>query len=251
LINCIQSTYKETAERLETLLANRMITYDLLWILFKPGQKICATCRGTGKPRSLTYDFGEERRTQQGMEYFELTGRYFDFDGRVFGEVEDKIQLMKFRGALLISKLAAFPLEYHPTRETMELHLRECGLRFVDMMATHHCYYQGVAFFEQKDRTIRQVPVDGRVIVDAYMFQKVNPCYPKLQDRISVLDMWRGTSSDEFTERVKCSGKHPGELSDDDLLVCTPTVLGFSLGDKFWGKIRHQPFEQNTDSIYR
>ena len=27
-----------------------------------------------------------------------------------------------------------------------------------------------------------------------------------------------------------------GDLNDDDLLICSPTILGFSLSDKFWGE---------------
>jgi hypothetical protein len=239
LINCIKSTYKETMERLDALLAKDMITYDLLWALFKPGERICTVCRGTGKPRSLVYNSGEEKKAKQGVEYFQLAGHYFDFDGEVFGEVGDTVCINKFHGAVPLTKLAAFPLQYHPTREAMETHLRDCGVAFTEMMAGRHCHYRGVAFFEEKDGTISRMPVDGRIIVDASQFQKVNPGYPRLQDKVAVLDIFSGTSTDHFSERVKCTGKHPSELSEDDLLVCAPTVLGFSLSDKFWGEISH------------
>ncbi|EDN06485.1 predicted protein [Histoplasma mississippiense (nom. inval.)] len=235
LIDCIKRAYRETTERLQALLAECTITYDLLWALFKPGQPICTSCRGSGKPRSLIYDSSENKKTKQGVEYFELTGRYFDFDGEVFGEVESRVSIFKFHGAVPISKLAAFPLQYHPTREAMEKHLRKCGQRFIKMMASHHCHYQGVAFFEGKDG-IRQQTVDGRIMVDASRFRKVNPGYPKLQDRIAVIDVWGGTATDDFRERVKCTGKSPDKLTGDELLVCSPTVLGFSLGNKFWGE---------------
>ncbi|OJD12102.1 hypothetical protein AJ78_07251 [Emergomyces pasteurianus Ep9510] len=235
LIDCLKRAYRETRERLQALLAERTITYDLLWALFKPGQLICTSCRGPGKPRSLIYDFGENKKARQDVEYFELTGRYFDFDGEVFGEVGTKVSIFKFHGAMPITKLAVFPLQYHPTREVMEKYLRESGQRFIKMMGSPHCHYHGVAFFEGKDG-IRKQTVNGRVMVDASRFRKVNPGYPKLQDRIAVLDMFNDSESDDFIERVKCTGKSPSELTEDDLLVCSPTVLGFSFGNKFWAE---------------
>ncbi|EQL37999.1 hypothetical protein BDFG_01016 [Blastomyces dermatitidis ATCC 26199] len=192
LIDCIESTYTESSQRLEALCAQQMITYDLLKFLFKPEEIICAACPGTGKPRALIYDFGKEKETRQGIKYFELSCRYIDFDGRVFEEVQDELSIFKFHGAIPISKLSASPLQYHPQKDTIERYLRR--------------------------------------------FQEVNPGYPKLQNRVSCIDLFNGTASDRFEERVKCTDKRPGELSENDLLVCTPTVLGFSLGDKFWGE---------------
>ena len=38
------------------------------------------------------------------------------------------------------------------------------------------------------------------------------------------------------SERVKCIGFDLGDLNKDNLLICSPTVLAFSLSDKFWGE---------------
>ena len=35
---------------------------------------------------------------------------------------------------------------------------------------------------------------------------------------------------------VKSDGIKPAELTEDDLLICCPTVLGFSFGEKQWGE---------------
>ncbi|KAL2380542.1 hypothetical protein RJZ90_004516 [Blastomyces dermatitidis] len=236
LIDCIESTYTESSQRLEALCAQQMITYDLLKFLFKPEEIICAACPGTGKPRALIYDFGKEKETRQGIKYFELSCRYIDFDGRVFEEVQDELSIFKFHGAIPISKLSAFPLQYHPQKDTIERYLRRCGKTFTETLSSHHCQYHGVSFIRKKDGSIAHVPVNGRIMIDACRFQEVNPGYPKLQNRVSCIDLFNGTASDRFEERVKCTDKRPGELSENDLLVCTPTVLGFSLGDKFWGE---------------
>jgi len=33
--------------------------------------------------------------------------------------------------------------------------------------------------------------------------------------------------------KVKSNGKEPTELKNDNLLICSPIILGFSLNDKF------------------
>jgi hypothetical protein len=56
-------------------------------------------CSGSGKLRCLRYDRAEEKKTDQGVEYFELQCQYLDFDGKVFGTVLAKLTIEKFRGA--------------------------------------------------------------------------------------------------------------------------------------------------------
>lgn len=241
LIHTINNTYNSTTERLTALLADGKITYDLLWALFKANSHVFTTCRGSRKPRSVKYDFGEEKKTNQGVKYFELQCRYFDFDGKVFGEVADRLAIEKFHGAKQIDTLNAFPLEYHPAREKVKEHLTTCGQKFVSMMGSHHRYYQGNAFFQEPNGLIR-VPVNSRIMIDADLFRKSNPSYPRLftkkADGVAIdLGLW-GTSStsQSDSERVKSNGIDPGEMKEEDLLIYSPTLLGFSLGDKFWGE---------------
>ncbi|OJD27687.1 hypothetical protein ACJ73_00915 [Blastomyces percursus] len=58
----------------------------------------------------------------------------------------------------------------------------------------------------------------------------------RLQNKISVFDVWSGESYDNFTDKVMFTNKGPSDLSDDDLLISPPTVLGFGLDDKLWGE---------------
>jgi len=36
--------------------------------------------------------------------------------------------------------------------------------------------------------------------------------------------------------KVKSNSKEPTELNNNNLLICSPTILGFSLNNKFWYK---------------
>ena len=72
LIGTIKDRYRPTTERLIPLLEEGKITYNLLWALFKANSHLVSTCPGSGKLRCLRYDMGEEKKTDQGVEYFEL-----------------------------------------------------------------------------------------------------------------------------------------------------------------------------------
>jgi hypothetical protein len=249
LVDYLRITYAGTAGHLASLFENHEITYDLLWALFKPNAHVYTTCPGTGKPRCVRYDFGQEKMNDQGLKYFELEYRYLDFDGKVFGEVTESLQIDKFRGVRRINTLNAFPLEYHPAREDMKKHLIACGRKFATSMDSHHCQYQGIAFFEQ-NRHLAQVPVDGRIMIDANLFRKINPNYPRFRNKKPIctdfefdVGLLIGSSADQsHSSKVRSNGKEPSEMSEDELLTCCPTLLGFSLSHKFWGK-SSQPYK--------
>jgi hypothetical protein len=179
LIHTIKDTYKSTTERFTELLADGMITYNLLWILFKSNSHIFTICRASRKPRCLKYDFGEEKKTTQGIKYFELQYRSLDFDGNVFGRVTEKLIIEKFRGAKRIDALDVFPLKHHPTPKKIKKHLTARSRKFVSIKDSDHFYYESNAFFEKPKELIR-IPVKSRIMIDADLFRKTNPSYPRL-----------------------------------------------------------------------
>lgn len=232
MILTIEDSYRDTIERLTQLLDDDKITYDLLWALFRANDHVITTCPGSGKPRCLRYDLGEEKKTDQGLEYFELQCRYFDFDGKVFGEVTEMLSIPKFRGSRPITALEHFPLRFHPALDDIRDQLTACGRKFVEMMGRQHRYYDGQAFFQSSSGPIR-IPVKSRIMVDPELFRKTNPNYPRLFTKKSDGNIFCGKS---LSERVKSNGLNPDDLEGDDWLILSPTVLGFSLDNKFWGE---------------
>ncbi|SLM38773.1 hypothetical protein LPUS_09104 [Lasallia pustulata] len=81
------------------------------------------------------------------------------------------------------------------------------GQRFANLIGLHHQHYDGHAFFQRKDGIVR-LPVDSRIV-------------------------------------VMSKGVAPGDLDKDALLICAPTVLAFSLGDKFWGEAHANMIHDN------
>jgi hypothetical protein len=84
------------------------------------------------------------------------------------------------------------------------------------------------------------VSVNSRIIVDPVLFRKYNLNYTKP----SIDKLRKHTNSDIYAfnisilgekklNKVKSNSKEPAELKIDDLLICSPTILGFSLDNKF------------------
>jgi hypothetical protein len=230
--------------RLNTLLEKREITYDLLWALFKPNAIVYTTCVSTGKPRCVKYDFGEERKQINRVDYFHIRCYYLDSDGKVFGEVPTALGIEKFRETRGINSLGVFPLLYHQKEKETRAYLDKSGRKFLKLMNVHYCQYQGVAFYMKKTHPVKLF-INSRIIVDVAYFQEANLNYAKASidesnKASSSSDGWTLFSSDDDSEKssdaVKSNGMEPLDVKGDDLLICSPTVLGFSLGNKLWGK---------------
>jgi hypothetical protein len=245
LIEHIQTTYAPTTHRLFSLQESKEITYDLLCALFKPGALVYTTCFGTKKPRCVIYDSGEEKKLESGVKYYHMECRYLDFDGKVFGTVSIHLGISKFHGTKRINTLEAFPLQYHSNENAIRTNLSKCGRKFVSLMGTHHRHCCGEAFFMHDGDTVR-FPVNSRIMIDAAFFRKVNPNYsrPRITERAGLkinaaIDGYFtfSQSGSDPDDPIQSYGKGLEEMTEDDLLICCPTVLGFSLNDKRWGEI--------------
>jgi hypothetical protein len=241
LIRYISESYTATSQRLTPLLEHGEISYDLLPFLFKPNDPVYTTCFGTGKPRCVKYDAGEAKTRSNGEKYYQLDCRYFDFDGKIVGEVSTSIDIPKFRGYVHINRLNAFPLSYHSASSQIRAELIDCGRRFLSLCGTYHRHCCGNAFLINKDKLVK-VSVDSRVMIDASFFREMNPNYarPKVDgssSAIGCIDFFGGLStSTESTEKVRYADLEANELELADLLFCCPTVPGFSFTDKLWCK---------------
>ena len=246
LVNYIRDAYASTKQRLVSLQDSGEITFDLLWTLFKPNELVYGKCYGTDKRRCMRFKSGEVKKDDEGDEYFRVEGWYLDFDGKTFGEAVTAAGIWTFQGSQPIHSLRCFPLKYHPNAEEEKRELANRGRKCISLIGTHHRQHKGKAFYMEKGKPTK-LSVDGRIIVDPVLFREYNPNYTKP----SIDELRKHTNSDMYVfdfaklfdnpaekklDKVKSNGKDPAELKNDDLLICSPTVLGFSLNDKFWCK---------------
>lgn len=241
LIDHIHLSYKETEVRLASLLKTGEITYDLLPFLFKPNGLVYTTCRGTKKPRCIRFESGEAKTSTTGVDYFHIKGKYLEFDGKVLGKAPIETAILGFYGSRTINSLEAFPLQYHEAEERMRETLVKCGRKFYfSLIGTQHRHYRGKAFQMKKNKPI-EIFINSRIMVDAAMFQEINPNYTRLSifKSANSVELWLigdTASSNKLDESAIESSINLDALTDEDLLICSPTVLGFSLTDKLWCK---------------
>ena len=250
LIGYLQQAYETTIAQLHPLLKHGEIIYELLWALFKPNEILYTTCFGTHKDRGVVFDHGEEKEDNFKRKYYNLSCRYRDYNGTVFGETTIDLQISKFAGSRRIETLTTFPFAYHPRRPAVEAELVECGQKFVKLMGTHHCHCKGSGFYMTKDGPFH-MQIDSRIMVDAAFFREMNPNYsrPKIDTAGEIrpdppqecVDLFDGTVTTKVSphDQITESSLDPSAMTKDELLVCCPTVLAFNFKDKFWRMLSH------------
>jgi hypothetical protein len=268
LVDYLKSAYADTTQNMLSLLSTGSITYELLWALFKPNALVYTTCSGTHKPRCVRYNFGEEKKTIAGTKYWSLNCCYLDFNGEDVGLFPIELKIAKFRGAKPIDALTAFPLQYHTETTRVRANLLRCGRKFMRLRGAHYYYCNGSAFYMRDGEPV-EVRIDGRIMVDAAGFRKMNPNYFKPTvidlnfahgfDISAYIEPFGYASSDEDSSEASSddasiatsfdlASESPynqpegsilerAEMPDEYLLICCPTVPGFTLKDKLWGKI--------------
>ncbi|XTI91278.1 hypothetical protein V2W45_1459734 [Cenococcum geophilum] len=178
---------------------------------------------------------GEEYLT--GTKYWSLGCSYLDFNGEDLGWLPIELKIAKFRGIKHINALEAFPLQYHAEATTVRADLLECGRKFMSLRGTHHRYCNGSAFYVRDGQQV-EVRIDSRIMVDAAYFRKMNPNYFRptvldLDHRFDFSASWDPLDH-ESSDEASSSVVGQAETTDELLLICCPTVLGFSLKDKMW-----------------
>ena len=166
----------------------------------------------------------------------------------MFGEVPIDTGILKFRGSKPINSLDIFPLQYHENVDQVRAELVKCGQKFGSLKSVGHLQYSGTAF-----QVVRGEPVatsiSSRIMVDAAQFRKINPNYarPSLiraansrRHDSNSIELWfdddGGPPPPPREAQVKVDDVEVDMQDEENLIICSPTVLGYSLNDKLWRK---------------
>lgn len=151
-----------------------------------------------------------------GVKYFYLECHYVDFDCKEFGETSIEIAILKFLGTKMIDSLNAFPLEYHPNKIQVKVNLVKCGQKFVSLTGVYH----RCGLFPRGQPQPHQA-----------FYQSVGQT---IFIRRGLDHFWEWWSSEE---PIRSTQEQEQGSRRDDLILCSPTVLGFSYGNKLWGQL--------------
>ncbi|KMU73626.1 hypothetical protein CISG_10211 [Coccidioides immitis RMSCC 3703] len=201
--------------------------------------------RRVEKPQCIIFDAGEQA-TEKGVRYYKLECQYLDYDGRNFGETGIELDIVEFHGSKPIHTLDAFPLHHHPDHTQVHNNLIECGHIFREVTSQASGSNSGIHFqhckssaFIIKDREVIKMNINSQVAIDPAFFCEMEPNYR----RPRIYESWKnllaygiisfGTDQHhKDLERLKSNRKEVQEMTDDDLLICCPTLHCFSFSNK-------------------
>ncbi|KAI0752500.1 P-loop containing nucleoside triphosphate hydrolase protein [Daedaleopsis nitida] len=191
--------------------------------------------------------------------------------GKTYGRVQSRMFVSFFKGTVKINSLDVYPIEYHPNAGQLEMALLARGRKWVSLRGIHHMQYNGSATF-----TLSAVPgckksirynVKSRVMIDRGSFRRLNPNYemPVVKSEMPAYNPgpdqygnylptpppipYNPISTFQARSRLP---RETTELTEDELLLTSPIVYGFSLSDKTWLEfnIEHvQPIVWNDDAF--
>jgi hypothetical protein len=187
----------------------------------------------------VVFDTAEET-TQKDVTYLKLECHYLDHDDHEFGEVGIELGIVKFRGRKPIHTLEAFPLQYHPNRQQVTQNLVERGRKFGQVIGRssmiQHC--NGKAFIMKNGKPL-VLSINSRVAINAALFREMMPNYrrPRVSDCWEDRSIFHSISLTEEErrkklEKFKANGKDQYSITDDEYLICCPTVRCFSFSEK-------------------
>ncbi|EMD36673.1 hypothetical protein CERSUDRAFT_114625 [Gelatoporia subvermispora B] len=166
------------------------------------------------------------------------------------------LDIQMFKGAKKIADLPIYPIQYYAGPDGVDglkKRLIARGKKWMEMAGgMHHVNYRGIAVRWKPDiSTYIKYSINSRIMIDRKLFASMNPNYVWMNTVTKTLS---GQEIDRHALRTNLSpsSDKQNQLTDDELLLTTPLVYGFSLGDKQWLEfaIEHvDPIVWNDDAF--
>ncbi|KKA23716.1 AAA family ATPase [Rasamsonia emersonii CBS 393.64] len=206
LVKYLDTDYAETKKTLYPLLESNMITFDLLWALFKPNTIAYTSTYGNAdEPRAFKIEYVSKESSFMKGQWYVIEGRYLEYDGKSFGMGTMAAEVESFKGARKITSLACYPLKYHREADELRAKLIERGKKFVALRGMNYRFHKGMAFFKKK-RSIIKVNINGRVMIDPALHRRINPNYPISTVRPKDPDILNSSSDEDDSDVGGCCG---------------------------------------------
>jgi len=127
----------------------RMVSYPLLWTLFRPEEVIIA--QGDHFDECYTVDTCEYvPEVRQGTDddltpYFKIEAKRWDYNGTRFGMCGEKLKIREFPTPVKIDTLMVYPIRFHKKEDTESLKERliQRGRKWRGILEKTHMHYNG------------------------------------------------------------------------------------------------------------
>ena len=126
----------------DDFILNGVITFQTVWMILEPGTIVFSY--KDGQPCAAKFNSGSYGSNRCGN-YYNLNCQIIDWDGEAFGLGGESFCVWEWEGTKKITKLSAYPLEYHPNLTKVKQELTARGKAFSDLSGYHYKNYQGIA----------------------------------------------------------------------------------------------------------
>jgi len=272
LTSTLSTDYRSTISKINRLTQHGEITFDLLYAILVPRTLFVASCAITGRPRLFKLT-SFTRTTVNGLPVYQLMCESVDtlhqLDTVSVGRVQTVILLKHFRGTAPIRSLDVFPLKYHSDEAGLREMLLNRGKKWIGLNGVHHKQYSGVAALKLGDKIVKH-NVKGRIMVDGATFRRLNPNYqfpvpvpskaeqeavqrqmnpgdypyePPVPYQPMMVPQYTSTgqlvvpgfgNASLVQSRKATDITGNADVPEEDLLLASTVVFGFSLSDKMW-----------------
>ena len=142
LYRTMEAELKDDLKAREDFIVNKVITWDTAWMIFEPGTVVLG--QKEKQDCAFRLNCGSYVETRCGNA-FALDCEQIDWDGEHFGFASHRLLIYTFQGTSPITRLSAYPLEYHRDLIKTKRELIERGRAFEHLSGYHYKHYKGVA----------------------------------------------------------------------------------------------------------
>ena len=204
LLKYLDKDYSSTKKTLYPMLESGLITFDLLWAIYKPNTIAYTTTYGTvDEPRAFKIELAEKESSFVKGEFYEISGKYLEYDGKTFGMGSMEVEVSNFKGARKITSLNCYPLKYHKNEPKLRAELIERGKKFVSLQGVNYRSHEGLAYVKKRKQIIK-VNISGRIMVDPAIHRRILPNYPISTVKPQDPDILDSDSDDDSEDGCGC-----------------------------------------------
>ncbi|RSL63257.1 hypothetical protein CEP54_005304 [Fusarium duplospermum] len=248
LYDVLHDELHEQMTEINDLLDHGVITYDRFWALFEPGKLVFNVSH-----RDEYFLIAIDCQYNHSEKHTRVIAKYVDWDGQRFGYTTAALKVHEFSGTRKLSELEVYPASLLPSPDETRSRLISRGKKFHSLQGVHHRTYSGrVTFTDPSRDKDGQLHIEERVMVDVAAYLDSNwhkrhdldslvstsivPSICVAEDTHQCSDA-EPTSSSESEHHLHAQtgrGTEPDHLTDQQYLLCSPYVRGYSLKTKLW-----------------
>ncbi|RKF81521.1 hypothetical protein GcC1_025002 [Golovinomyces cichoracearum] len=177
LIQYLDKDYATIKRTLYPMLESGLITFDLLWALYKPNTLAFTNTYGSvDEPRVFKIELAEKEYSFLKGEWYDIEGRYLEYDGKIWGMGTMECEVGAFNGSRKITSLNCYPLKYHKNEDKLRADLIERGKKFVSLQGVNYKSHEGMAYYKKRKQIVK-VHINGRIMIDPAIHRRILPNY--------------------------------------------------------------------------